>query len=351
LLFTKEGALWAQRLNVAAAGLQGELLPVAPRVAVDISTNGYGAVSASATGSIAYRPAVETKQLVWLDRAGRPSGALGAPDETQVRAMKVAPDGRSIAIERLLNGNDDVWLMDIARSTLRRLTSGPSHDSLPVFSPDGSRIAYASDPKGTLWDVFERRSDGTGAEKLLLASADNDSPEDWSPDGRYILYARQSARTDRDLWAMPLDGGKAFAVAETVFFEGSGRFSPDGHWIAFESTETGRSEVYVQPFPGPGGKIQISNGGGSQPKWPRGGRELFYVGPDSRLIAVAITARGSNIVVGSPQPLLTLLQNEDYEPTPDGQRFLVNRIVAGAPPITLVLNWREGLTSKATTAR
>jgi Tol biopolymer transport system component len=341
LVFVRQGALWAQRLNVESAKVDGEMLPVAPRVLVHSVVTGYASLSASATGSLAYRTADEPRQLVWLDRAGRELGALGPADDAQLGTPRLSVDGRILAVPRTVSGNTDVWIMDTTRGARRRLTFDSAVDGFTAFSPDGSRVAYMSDRQGTLSDLFERRTDGTGAETVLLATRENETPSDWSPDGRYLLYRGESSKTDYDLWSLPLFGDrKPFAVAQTTFAEDEGRFSPDGRWITFQSNETGRNEIYIQPFPGPGPKVQVSAGGGTSPRWPRAGRELFYVGPDNRVMAVAVAERGSSVSANTPLGLLTLREGDSYDVSPDGQRFLVNRVVSDAAPVTIVLNWR-----------
>jgi eukaryotic-like serine/threonine-protein kinase len=347
VVFARQGGLWAQRLNVEAARMEGQLEPIAPRVYVHPQVNGLGALSVSPAGLLAFRPAAATRQLVWLDRSGRQIGELGQPDESEIGWMRLSADGRSAVGRRSNEGNTDVWLLDTSRGVFRRITFDPSVDGAAVLSPDGSRIVYASDPKGTLWDIFERRADGTGESKLLVDSPDNDSPLDWSPDGRYVLYLRSTQQTGNDLWALAMDGDRpsaqrTFPLAQTTFDENDAQFSPDGHWIVFDSTETGRSEVYVQPFPGLAAKTQVSVAGGSAPRWPRGARELFYLAPDRRVMAVAIRTSATGVEAATPQGLLTLREDEEYEPSPDGQRFLVNRVVSGLPPLTILANWKPG---------
>ena len=340
LLFIRQGALWAQKLNVASAKMEGDMLPVAPRALAHSQINGYGALSASTAGSIAYRTAGERRQLIWLDRTGREAGVLGPSDDAQLGIPRLSPDGRVIAVARTVSGNTDVWIVDAVRGGRRRLTFGPGVDAFTAFSPDGSLIAYMSDPGNTLSDLYERRTDGTGAETVTLATPENETPADWSPDGRYLLYRGESAKTDYDLWALPRFGDrKPFPVAQTTFEEDDGRFAPDGRWIAFQSNETGQNEIYVQPFPGPGPKIQVSVGGGRSPRWPRASRELFYLGPENRVMAVSITARGSTISGDAPRGLLNLHEGDSYDVAPDGQRFLVNRVVGDVSPVTIVLNW------------
>jgi Tol biopolymer transport system component len=328
-------------MDVASATLEGDLLPVASGVHVHSNINGQAAFSPTAVGSIAYRAATESRAAVWLDRTGRETGVLVPPDTSQLDGLRLSPDGRSVMLRRTVEGNTDVWLADASRGALRRLTFGPAIDSDAVFSPDGARIAYAADPKGTLWDLFERPADGTGAEHLLLAGPENESPVDWSPDGKFILYAVQSRKTGLDLWALPAGGGgKPIVVAQTPFSDAEGRFSPDGRWIAFASNESGRFEIYVQPFPGPGPKAQISVGGGFAAHWSQGGREILYQSSGNQLTAVAVRVTGSRVEADTPRPVLSLAGITDWEVTPDGQRFLVSKAMSAAPPITLVLNWK-----------
>jgi serine/threonine protein kinase len=280
LLTARQGALWAQELSPESTQVQNDLLPVARRIWTT-QVSGQAALSVSSSGSFAYRATAERRQLVWVDRVGRQLGVLGQPDDGQPNQLRLSTDGRTASVIRTVNGNRDVWLVDNARGSFRRFTFGTSVEGEAVFSPDNTRIAYASDPKGTLWDLFEQRVDGNGEATLLQADPENENPVDWSPDGRHLLYMRSNTITGPDLWALPLFGDRApLSVARTPFTESDGRFSPDGKWIAFNSDETGRMEVYVQPFPGPGAKVQVSTAGGRAPRWPRGGRELFYIAPD-----------------------------------------------------------------------
>jgi Tol biopolymer transport system component len=214
-------------------------------------------------------------------------------------------------------------------------------DGSAILSPDGSRVVYASDPKDTLWDIYERALDKTGGESPVLVSPENEYPFDWSPDGRHVLFGMNGLKSNRDIWVLPMSGDrKPFAVVQAPSFEIGSVFSPSGRWIAFVSNESGRNEVYAQPFPGPGAKMQISVGGGSGLRWPRQGRELFYVAPDNELMAVEVSEQGSTLMVSTPRRVLSLLPEDEYIPSPDGQRFVVNRIVSPPPPISIILNWK-----------
>jgi serine/threonine protein kinase/Tol biopolymer transport system component len=342
LLFARQGALLARRASSDFTSLEPGFLPVAPNVLVDRGLFGFAAFSSSSNGSIAYRASAGETQLVWLDRTGRAVGTVGPPDDTQLLLSHLSHDGRSVAVTRTIAGNTNVWLLDTERGVPRRLTYGLNDTSI-VFSPDGTRIAHQAegDQEGTV--VWERRADGTGGETVLLDEPDEsefDHPRDWSGDGRYILYS-VSTRSNLDLRALPLFGDrKPIEIARTPFDEDRGRFSPDGRWVAYQSDETGRTEIHVQPFPGPGPKFQVSVGGGTLPRWSRDGRELFYVAPDRKLMTVAVTPRSTTLETGAPRALFTLSTTSFYEPSPDGQRFLVTAVVSEPSPITIIMNWQ-----------
>jgi len=230
----------------------------------------------------------------------------------------------------------------------------PAEEWAPIWSPDGSRVVFNSRRKAHL-DLYEKASSGVGAEVELLADSLNKWPEDWSPDGRFILFGvAAAAQTGRDLWVLPMFGDrKPFPFLQTQFSVGSGRFSPDGRWIAFASNESGRAEVYVAPFTGAGGapsgaaalatlggKWQISTAGGQGPQWRRDGKEIFYLAPDKKVMGAAVGGEGT-FEVGAVRPLFdTPASIVGYDVSPDGQRFLVNTLVEeNSAPITLVVNW------------
>ena len=341
LLFARQGALWARKLTPDYGSAEGDLMPVAPNVLVESTFTGFGAFSASPTGSIAYRASARTTQLVWVDRTGRDLQTLGEPDASQMTLWALAPDGRTAAVTRVVDGNEDVWLVDAARGVSRRLTTDPGGDGPPVFSPDASRVVYVSDGEADVYQIHERRADGSGSARLVLASVENKNPNDWSPDGRYVLYTSQSPETGFDIMAVPISGdGKPFEIARTPFPEADGRFSPDGHWVAYMSIESGSPQIFVRPFAGPGTKFQVSVGGGSQPRWRRDGGELFYVAPDNRVMAVRIVTAATRVEAGRPHALFTLSTMSGYEPAPDGKRFLTFKLVSPASPITVILNWK-----------
>jgi Tol biopolymer transport system component len=341
LLFARQGGLWARKLNRDYTSTEGDLVPVAPKVVLESTAIGYGAFSASATGAIAFRSASGVRQLVWLDRTGRTVATVGGDDDTEVTIGALSSDGRTAAVRRIVDGNQDIWLVDVDRGVARRLTTEPSDSAFPIVSPDGTRVIYIDDGKKDVNLMYERRADGTGNATLVLESDENTNPNDWSPDGRYLLYDSHSSQTNFDLLALPLFGDrKRFEVAKTRFAETGGRFSPDGRWVAYFSDESGRNEIYVQPFPGPGPKVQVSIGGGRWPRWRRDRSELFYIAPDNRLMVVPIAWTGGRFDAAPPRPLFTLRAEGGYEVSADGQRFLVTAVVSEASPITVILNWK-----------
>jgi dipeptidyl aminopeptidase/acylaminoacyl peptidase len=249
--------------------------------------------------------------------------------------------------------NRDIWLLETARGVLRRLTFDLAEDNSPTWSPDGSRIVFTSrrEPRGAL---YQMPSNGNGAEKLLLATPLSKRAADWSPDGQFLLFRTQDVKTKYDLWALPMDGeAKPFVVVQTNFDERDAQFSPDGKWIAYESDESGRFEIYVQPFPGPGQKLPVSTNGGAQVRWPRNGKELFYIGLDDRLMAVPIRvpSNGQAMEIGAPVPLFPTrviggavnVLRQQYVVSPDGQKFLINTVPedSGSSRITIILNLKS----------
>src|SRR5207245_8330973 len=189
-----------------------------------------------------------------------------------------APEGKRVAITRTVNGNTDVWLIDAARGVPTRLTFDAAIDERPVWSPDGSRVVFMSNRKGS-FNLYWKLSSGAGADELLLESDQNKAPLDWSSDGRFLLFRSAGPNTlDTDLWVLPVSGDKKpFPFLKTPFEERDGQFSPDGKWIAYRSNESSPFEIYVQPFPGPGRKFQISPNDGAQPRWTKDSNAHFYV--------------------------------------------------------------------------
>jgi Tol biopolymer transport system component len=239
----------------------------------------------------------------------------------------------------------------VARNAPRRITMDPAIDALPLWSPDGARVVFNSLRLGAS-DLYVKEIDG-GPEQVLLASKDDKFACDWTADGRTLLYRVADPHSGTyDLWALPMDGDRTpYPVVRTPFDDRDGQFSPDGRWLAYESDKSGRPEIYVQRFPGPGGETRISIDGGRQVRWRTDGKELYFVAPDNSLMAVPI-ARGRNderLTAGSPVKLFatrmvrsTAILRQQYAVSADGQRFLINVVAdeASTTPITLLLNWQ-----------
>jgi len=344
LLFLRESTLMAQRFDPERGQLSGEIIPVADRI-LTLGTL-RGAFTASASGVLAYGSGTEaSRTLVWVDQEGKELESSDAPSD--YRDLRLSPDERRIVIDRSMEGNSDIWVMDMARHVLYRLTSDPAVDNLPIWSPDGSRVLFPSNRSGS-FDLYVKSAAGTGQEQVLVKMGTPTGwATDWSRDGKFILYEMPGADTGEDLWIAPQFGdGKPYPYLHSPFNEQSGRFSPDGHWIAYVSDESGRNEVYVQAFPLSGERQLISNAGGTEPQWRGDGSELFYVAGDRNLMAVPVKL-GTTFQPGVPKPLGLIPGNGNarwtYAISKDGQRILKNKASGEMNPITVVLNWEAGL--------
>jgi eukaryotic-like serine/threonine-protein kinase len=350
LLFFRDGRLFAQPFDAKTLTLSGTPALVAEDVLLTPGLN-IAAFSASATGTIAYRSgAPEERQLVWFDRTGKALEMIGMPDKAAPDGVSLSPDGQHVAMTRSVNGNMDVWIMDISRGALSRFTSEAWRQRWPQWSPDGRGIVFGAVANGS-YDLY-RKELVDGAEQMQLTTPDSKTPSDLSADGRFLLFTNQDPKTDQDLWVLPLKPLQTpFPVVRTAFQEKMGQFSPDLKWIAFQSNESGRFEIYVQAFPGPGTKIQISVGGGTQVRWRRDGKTLFYIGPDETLKEVPLRSKSSgNIELAPPVSLFrTRLGTpadpgfiQEYAVSADGNRFLMNVVTREqtASPISIILNQR-----------
>ena len=365
LLFMREGSLLAQPFDERRLEPTGEPVLFAEHVASFLLS---GAYSASSSGVLAYRPAKSgpgLSELTWYDRQGKELSVAGEPGSTYAYFdLALSPDATRVAASRIdlsvVGSKLGIWLLDLARGVSTRFTLDRAPDSSPIWSPDGSRIAFAAARAGGN-GIYQKASNGAGKEEVLAGATDEQKvPNDWSRDGRFLLYAQQDPRTKADLWVLPLasDGtpaGAPIPFANTEFNEDQGRFSPDGHWVAYVSDESGRSEIYVQPFPvasGGGSKTQVSLDGGDQPRWRSDGKELFYVSLDGKLMAVDVT-EGPTFRAGAPKSLFqalvvrgrrqSLLGVLRWDVAPDGKHFLINTVKTSSEPLTVVLNWTTEL--------
>ena len=349
LLLIREGKLLAQGFDPERREPRGDPYAIADQVTE------YTMLSASAAGAIAYRtasPEIGQRQFVWVDRSGRETDKVVYAD-TAALGPALSHDGRRIAIYSYRNGNMDIWSYEAGRRAWDRITFGAGDDIYPLWSPDDTSLVSGSVRTTNFVDLYRRQLRAPEAsEELLLATPEAKFPTDWSADGRFLLYEVLSTKRGMDLWALPMDGTrKAFAVVQTDFNEGLGQFSPDGKWVAYQSDRTGRAEVYLRPFPGPGADVPVSVDGGAQVRWNSNGKELFYIATDYRLMAVPIRflPDGFTAESGTPLPLFaTTLGNPGgpvnrqlYVVAPGGQSFVMNSAVGegNASPITVLLNW------------
>jgi len=364
LLFIRENSLMALPFDPGRLQPAGEAFPVAQQVGFGMVLN-HGLFSASDNGILAYQAGFRSglgRELAWFDREGKKLGAAVATGNLLGPAL--SPDEKRVAVQHAEQGGSDLWMHEPARGSATRFTFGPRVSGFPVWSPDGSRIAYAANRKGRhelyQHELYQKVATGAGQEELLLESAANKRPTDWSRDGRLLLYGAVDPKTRWDLWVLPMSGDagarKPAPYLQTEFDESQGRFSPDGRWVAYVSNESGIQQVYVQPFPASGAKVQISTGGGFEPKWRADGQELFFVTLDRKLMAVTVQASPSGRPSLEPGVPRLLFESQIavtaatgltsyYEPSADGRRFLINAREerAGESPVTIVVNWLAAL--------
>jgi Tol biopolymer transport system component len=360
ILFVRSGALMAQPVHPATLQLAGEASPVVDGVGQGLNV-GFFRFSISGDGSLNFQaaPALSSSQLTWFDRNGGQAGVAGQPG--YISYFSISPDGKKVALTRFSSSNplagSDIWLQDVERGTESRFTL-KGFDFAPVWSPDGSSIAFARGLVGS--EVYQKHSNGTGQEELLVKGNFRLIPVCWSRDGRFVILLSVGTAS-LDLLVLPLEGDRKLEpFLASDFQETQGQLSPDGKWMAYTSNETGRFEVYVEPFPrgtGAVGRWPVSTAGGEAPLWRPDGKELFYLDSGSRLFAVPVQNSGpkSGFATGAPAALFDtgLLREERwqgfsaprlriYDVTPDGRRFLVRvvREQGAEPSLVLVTNWQ-----------
>jgi Tol biopolymer transport system component len=345
----QRGNLMAVPFDSQRLAVTGAAVPMVEGV-LQFRSSGAAQYSLSSTGSLVYVPGgiqADQRRMVWVTRTGaeQPSNAPAHA----YRGPRISPDGQRIAVA-IEEQEAHVWLYDLSRETLTRLTFEGNSNLNPVWTPDGKRIAFTSNKEGPQ-NLFWQRADGTGGLERLTTSEYVNTPSSWSPDGQLLAFWEVNATTGWDIWMLRISDRKAQPFLQTPFNESVPRFSPDGRWLAYISNESGRYEIYMQPYPGPGGKWQISTEGGTEPVWNRNGRELFYRSGD-KMMAVDIATQ-PGFAAGKPRVLFegryepTPATFPNYDVSPDGQRFLMlkpSEQAAAAPTqINVVLNWFEEL--------
>ncbi len=360
LLFVREGTLLAQPFDAGKLEMTGDAVPVTEQIST-LQQVSYNRFTASANGELIYRSGTNLgMQLTLFDRQGKMLGTAGEPGS--FASVILSQDGARVAVSRNANGNQDIWVGDLAQGATTRLTTDPAAETTAAFSPDGSRVAFVSNRGGST-GIYVKASSGAGNEELLFNSGPVQGLDEWTHDGRFLIYQAISPQTGQDLWVLPLEGDrKPFLFLQAPFNQLAAHVSPDGRWIAYLSDESGKYEVYVQGFtPSPhagesvgAGKWLISRGGaGGMIHWRKDGKELSYLASDGKVMAVDISTSGG-FHAGTPQALFqapasfTRLSNLPgllANTAPDNNRFVFSMPVAQETPqgFTAVLNWLVGL--------
>jgi Tol biopolymer transport system component len=351
LVYTQGGNLMAVLFDPQRFKVTGKSAPVVEGVLQSPST-GDAQYSFSATGSLVYvSGGVQSAQnkLVWVSRNGAEQ-PLAAPVHTFI-GPRLSPDGRRVAVE-ITESDSQIWLYDLSREALTQFTFEGNSNQMPSWTPDGKRIAFVSNKEGPL-NIFWRPADGSGGLERLTTNEYNQIPMSWSPDGQLLAFIEVFSGIEREneIWVLRLSDRKDQPFLQTSFSLLDPRFSPDGHWLAYVANESGSAEVYVQPYPGPGGRWQISTEGGREPVWNPNGRELFYRNGNKMMAVEIATQHGFS--AGKPRMLfegqyaLGPATTSNYDVSPDGQRFLMVKPAeqeqVPKTQINVVLNWFEEL--------
>jgi serine/threonine-protein kinase len=356
LVYVAAGTLRAIAFDPARLETHGTAVPLLPRLAVNNS--GGGDFGVATDGTLVYVDTagslgMNARTLVWVDRTGKEAPVAAPPRAYE--HPRLSPDGTRLALSSGDQEND-LWIWDLGRATLTRLTLDPGQDSFPLWTPNGRRIIFSSNRGVGLPNLWWQAADGTDAAERLTTSSNAQFLNGITPDGTAVLYNEATPTMGRDLFQVTLDGThRVTLVLQTKFDERNGTVSPDGRWLAFESNSSGPFEIYVRPFPNVGGgQWQVSTAGGRQPLWARSGKELFYLGSDGALLRVSVEASGATWNAGAPMKLLEgryytgTGSGRAYDASADGQRFLVIKASgadanAAPPALIVVQHWDEEL--------
>jgi len=353
LLTIRQGALQAYKFDLASDAIQGEPTVIAQGFATASATAVF---ATSDSGVLAYRVGTaQRRQLVWMDRGGVVLRSIGDPASDFIAAPELSADERSVLVFRQPTGDNDIWLIELERNIGRRITDGPPADSSPLWDPNGQYAVF-----------FSRRFGGGGPAKQalaggraepLFANSESGTPLSWGHGRSYVLVRRTGAGGGPDLVAVSTAAEREVPVASSPADETEGQFSPDGHWVAFVSNESGRPEVFAQSFPEGRGRVQVSPAGGAQVRWSKAGnkagsQEIFYIAPDGKMMAASISFRGGAADVKLPVALFqTHLANgtnvlgvkPQYDVARDGRFLLNTAIESAAAPILVSVNWMKSL--------
>jgi eukaryotic-like serine/threonine-protein kinase len=357
LLFTQGGALMAVPFDLQRLEITGDPVPVVDGLVTHTPSNNLSPstdYSVSSNGTLVYVPGSARTAPVHLEWVSRDGAELALPAPPHVYLLpKISPDGKRIAVG-ILEKDSEVYIYDLSRDALNRFTFQGPNNLVPLWTPDGKRIAFTSSPSGPR-NIFWQLADGTGGLDRLNTSPYLSIPGSWSPDGKVLAYSIVDPRMGYDIWTLTPSDHQAQIFLQTKSNENAPQFSPDGRWLAYSSDESGRYEIYVVPYPGPGGKWQISSDGGREPLWNRNGRELFFRNGNKMMAAQINTQQGFS--AGTPKMLfegryVTLANSTpNYDVTADGQKFLMLKTAVQPAQINVVVNWFEELRQKVPTGK
>ena len=341
IAFVRDGTLLGQAFDWKAGRVSGEPFAIADGVRYFLST-GVASFATSANGVLVFQTGRDLQRLAWFDRSGRELGPAGSPASHLTFA--ISPDGTRLLADREnpQTGTWDVWMTDLVRGTENPITTARLTEVFGRWLPDQASVIY-SVAAGTSPNLV-RRDLASGIETPLLKTGTFQQAEDVSRDGRTLIFSQRATSGTFDLWTVPLRGdGPAVPFVESPFEEEQATFSSDGRFVAFVSTETGRSELYVTPFPGPGEKVRVSTGGVRAARWPRGSREIVYLSFDRRVMAVPVRTE-PDLAIGPQTTLFSIGADDDwmnFDVTADGQRFLASIpvVIADKGPITVISGW------------
>jgi serine/threonine-protein kinase len=336
LLYVQHGTLFAAAFDPRRRVLTGEAVPVVEGVAM---TNvGAANYDLAADGSLVYATGgdggVGKRSLVWVDRQGRQE-PVNAPPRAYTYA-RLSPDGNRVALD-VRDQQNDIWIWDLQRESLQRLTTDPGLNRLPVWSPDGRKVAYSAERDGQPESIYWQSADGSGTPERLSVGSSSEGPDGFSPDGKFLIFTAPLTRPF-DIGVISLQGQRSTErLLASPFSESNGQLSPDGKWIAYESDESGRPEIYVRPFPDVNASKQVASvGGGTRALWSRDGRELFYYVSPPAIMSVPVSTGGAGLILGKPGVAVKgafaapLNAGRHYDVSPDGKRFLLLKDVEEA---------------------
>ena len=356
LLYLRENTLMAQPFDVRQLKTTGEAVPIAADVPSYTTPSRLPGFAVSPSGMLVYATSLTgglaaQSRLVWKDRKGKSLGTIGDPTGF-IGDVSLSPDGKRLAAniaDPAPGKGEDLWIYDVARGIPTKFTFDPANERSPVWSPDGTTIYFSSN-RSAATGLYRKSSDFAGTEQALFSDAMRKNPTGISHDGKLLVF-QGSKEGPADVWVLPLAGAGGKSAA-SLFFQSpgpdlNGRFSLDDKWIAYDSVESGTRQTFVAPYPGPGGKRQISAAGGGMPRWRADGRELYFVMPDGQLMAAEVTIRPGMLEVGAVQKLfdgIVTTRGMTFDVSADGQKFLVVEDSSGpTPPLTLVQNWTQTL--------